>query len=79
MALSNSYDTPADFIADANLLLSGHIVNGELLGRGELDDFWTSKSTNASSATSVVLGGSPVASTDNSKLVDGKIIRCIAK
>ena len=78
-ALSNSYDTPADFITDANLLLSGHIVNGELLGRGELDDFWTSKSANASSATSVVLGGSPVTSTNNSKLVDGKIIRCIAK
>ena len=78
-ALSNSYSSPADFITDANLLLSGHIVNGELLGRGELDDFWTSKSANASSATSVVLGGSPVTSTDNSKLVDGKIIRCIAK
>ena len=78
-ALSNSYDTPADFITDANLLLSGHIVNGELLGRGELDDFWTSKSANASSATSVVLGGSSAIPTESSKLVDGKIIRCIAE
>ena len=78
-ALSNSYDTPADFITDANLLLSGLIVNGELLGRGELDDFWTSKSANASSATSVVLGGSSAIPTESSKLVDGKIIRCIAE
>ena len=78
-ALSNSYDTPSDFITDANLLLSGHIVNGELLGRGELDDFWTSKSANANSATSVILGGSSATPTESSKLVDGKIIRCIAE
>ena len=79
VTLSNSYSSPADFIADASLLLSGHIVNGELLGRGELDDFWTSKSASASSATSVVLGGSSATPTESSKLVDGKIIRCIAK
>jgi len=79
VTLSNSYSSPADFITDANLLLSGHIVNGELLGRGELDDFWTSKSANASSATSVVLDGSSATPTESSKLVDGKIIRCIAE
>ena len=77
--LVNSYDSPAQMAEDADFLLAGHIVQGQLVGIGELEDIWSSTVRDADTAFSFLYDGSLTSFVDTAKVGDGKTIRCLAK
>lgn len=77
--LVNSYDSPAQMAEDADFLLAGHIVQGQLVGIGELEDIWSSTVRDADTAFSFLYDGSLTSFVNTAKVGDGKTIRCLAK
>ena len=79
-ALSNSYNSPSDFILDAKINLIGHVANGVMEGEGELLDLWSSDMNSDGKGISLTISNDtePTLTTSH-VIVDGKNVRCIAK